>query len=76
MGSGVSQKIRTTKERFFIVFRETMYIMLENLRVEATYMFYVPSAVVGEDGPDNLFAQGKVGGDVKEHGRRCWYVPA
>ena len=43
MGSGVSRKIITTKERFFIVFPETMYAMLGNLRVEATYLFYVPS---------------------------------
>ena len=25
--------------------------------------------VVGEDGPDSLFAQGEVGGDVEERGR-------
>ena len=53
---GVSRKIRITKEHFFIVFRETMYIMLGNLIVEATWLFYVPSIIVGEDGPDSLFA--------------------
>ena len=33
---GVSQKIRATKERFLIVFRETTYTMLENLGIKAT----------------------------------------
>ena len=32
---GVSRKIRTTKERFLIVFRETIYTMLGNLRIKA-----------------------------------------
>ena len=35
MGSGGFSKIRTIKERFFIVFQETMYRMLGNLRVKA-----------------------------------------
>ena len=30
--------------------------------------------VVEEDGPDGLFARGKVGGDVEERGRRGRYV--
>ena len=32
--------------------------------------------VVEEDGPDGLFAQGEVGGDVEERGGRAWYVLA
>ena len=35
-GGEFSRKIRTTKERFFNIFRETMYTMLGNLRVETT----------------------------------------
>ena len=32
--------------------------------------------IVGEDGPNRLFARGEVGGDVEECGRCGWYVPA
>ena len=32
--------------------------------------------VVGEDGPDSLFARGKVGGNVEERGHRGQHVPA
>ena len=35
-GGEFSRRIRTTKERFFNIFRETMYTMLGSLRVETT----------------------------------------
>ena len=34
-GGGISRKIRPTKERFLIVFRETTYAMLGNLGIKA-----------------------------------------